>query len=160
MNSQLERLNRLSLFEFPEYFSSLAAPRAESLQGLYSGSFVGPAWLRRLAGPLLAITRMGNWLGKDFDAEGRAINLVRTKEGIVQKFPMQLVEQESLIDGKPGLALRYESNNPFPWPWIIDELRSIQHDLVLGMTITQIGPLARLPLPFVLESRECMDDLI
>ena len=156
MNSQLEQLNQLSLSEFSEYFSSLAAPRIDSLQGLYRGSFVGPAWLRRMAGPLLVITRMGNWLGKDIDAGGMAINLVRTDEGIVQKFPMRLVEQDSLIDGKPGLALSYEASNPYPWPWIIDELRTIQHDLVLGMTITQIGPLVRLPLPFVLQSRESM----
>ena len=144
MISQLERLNRLSLFEFPEYFSSLEAPQAEALQGLYKGSFVGPAWLRGLAGPLLVVTRMGKWLGKDIDAGGRAINLVRTNQGIMQKFPMQLVEQDSLIDGKPGLALSYEASNPFPWPFIVDELRSIQPDLVLGMTITQIGPLVRL----------------
>ena len=157
MISQLEQLNRLSLFEFPEYFSSLATPRADALQGLYKGTFVGPAWLQRLAGSLLVITRMGKWLGKDIDAGGRAINLVRTKEGIVQKLPMRLMEQDSLIDGKPGLALRYEASNPFPWPWIVDELRSIQHDLVLGMTITQIGPLVRLPLPFVLQPREGLD---
>jgi len=159
MISPIERLNRLSLFEFPEYFSSLEAPQAETLQGLYKGSFVGPGWLRGLAGPMLAITRMGKWLGKDIDAEGRAINLVQTREGMVQKFPMRLVEQDSLIDGKPGLALRYEASNPFPWPWIIDELRSIQPDLVLGMTITRIGPLVRLPLPFVLQPRESLDEI-
>jgi hypothetical protein len=159
MISHIERLNSLSLFEFPEYFSSLEAPRADALQGLYKGTFVGPTWLRGLAGPLLAITRMGMWMGKDIDAEGRAINLVRTEAGILQKFPMRLVEQDSLIDGKPGLALRYEASNPFPWPWIIDELRSIQPDLVLGMTITQIGPLVRLPLPFVLQPRESLDEI-
>jgi hypothetical protein len=159
MISNIERLNSISLFEFPEYFSSLEAPRADALQGLYKGTFVGPAWLRGLAGPLLAITRMGKWMGKDIDAGGRAINLVQTRKGIVQKFPMRLVEQDSLIDGKPGFALRYEASNPFPWPWIIDELRSIQPDLVLGMTITQIGPLVRLPLPFVLQPRESLDEI-
>lgn len=158
MISQLEQLNRLSLFEFPGYFSSLAAPRSNSLRGIYRGTFVGPAWLRALAGPLLVITRMGKWLGKDIDPEGRALNLVRTRGSIMQKFPMRLVERESLIDGKPGLALRYEDSNPFPWPWIIDELRSIQPDLVLGMTITRMGPLVRLPLPFVLQPRESMDE--
>ena len=158
MISQFERLNRLSLFDFPGYFSSLEAPRAEALQGLFKGSFVGPGWLRELAGPLLVITRMGRWLGKDIDAGGRALNLVRTDGGIVQKLPMQLLEQESLIDGKPGLALSYEASNPFPWPFIVDELRSIQPDLVLGMTITRLGPLARLPLPFVLQPRTSLEN--
>jgi hypothetical protein len=55
------------------------------------------------------------------------------------------------------LALSYEADNPFPWPLIVDELRSIQPDLVLGMTITRIGPLVRLPLPFVLQPRESME---
>jgi len=158
MISEVEQLNHLSLVEFPAYFSALDAPQASALRGLYRGSFVGPSWLQALAGPLLVITRMGKWIGKDIDPGGRALNLVRTKGGIVHKFPMQLVERESLIDGKPGLALRYEDSNPFPWPWIIDELRSIQPDLVLGMTITRIGPLVRLPLPFVLQTRESMDE--
>jgi len=158
MNSQVEQLNHLSLLDFPEYFSALDAPQASMMKGLYKGSFVGLAWLRALAGPLLVLTRMGKWLGKDIDPGGRAFNLVRTKGGIVQKFPMQLVERESLIDGKPGVVLRYEDCNPFPWPWIIDELRSIQPGMVLGMTITRIGPLVRLPLPFVLQSRESMDE--
>ena len=156
MISEVEQLNHLSLLEFPDYFSSLDAPQTSTMKGLYKGSFVGPAWLRALVGPLLVITRMGKWLGKDIDPGGRALNLVRTRGGIVQKFPMRLVEHESLIDGKPGLALRYEDSNPFPWPWIIDELRSIQPDMVLGMTITRIGPLVRLPLPFVLQSRKSL----
>jgi hypothetical protein len=157
MNSSIEQLYKLSLFEFPEYFSTLEPPPAGTLRGLYRGFFVGPAWLRQLARPLLVITRMGKWVGKDIDGEGKAINLVSTRVGIVEKFPMQLVEQESLIDGKPGIALRYSASNPTPWPWIIDELRSIRGDLVLGMTITQIGPLKRLSLPFVLQSRESME---
>jgi hypothetical protein len=40
---------------------------------------------------------------------------------------------------------------------VIDEMRRIQPDLVLGMTILEWGALTRLPLPFVLQSRESMD---
>ena len=157
MIPQIERLNHLSLFDFPEYFSSLEAPNRESLRGLYRGYFVGPTWLRKLVKPLLVITNMGDWRGKSIDAQGKIINLVATKKGIERKLPMRLVEQDSLIDGKPGIAFSYEVFNPLPWPWMIDEMRSIQPDLVLGMTILQWGPLRRLPLPFVLQSRESMD---
>ncbi len=158
MISQIEQLNRLSLFEFPEYFSSLNVPNPESLHGLYKGYFVGPPWLRKMAVPLLAITGMGDWRGKSIDPGGKIINLVSTKRGLERKLPMKLIEQDSLIDGKPGLALSYEASNPFPWPRIIDELRSIQPNLLLGMTITQVGPLQRLPLPFVLQSRKNVDE--
>lgn len=157
--TQLEQLNQLSLLEFPELFASLIPPRADSLKGLYHGIFVGPAWLRRMAGPLLAITGLGGWWGKEFDNEGKAINLVWQKGRIDYRFPMSLVEQVSYIDHKPGLALRYASNNPFPWPWIVDELRSIKPGLVLGMTLSRLGPLKRLPLPFVLQPREKVNGL-
>ena len=158
MISQLEQLNRLSLFEFPEYFSSLEVPNPDSLRGLYKGYFVGPTWLRKMAVPLLVITGMGDWRGKSIDPGGKIINLVSTKKGLERKMPMKLVEQDSLIDGKLGLALSYSASNPFPWPRVIDELRSIQPDLVLGMTIARMGPLVRLPLPFVLQPRESMDE--
>jgi hypothetical protein len=110
--------------------------------------------MRSLAGPLLAVTGLGGWWGKEFDPEGNAINLVWRKGRIEQRFPMRLVEQESYIDNQPGLALSYASNNPFPWPWIVDELRTITTGLVLGMTIAKPGPFRRLPLPFVLQPRE------
>jgi len=154
MITQIEQLNHLSLLEFPELFTSLKPLRADSLRGLYQGIFVGPAWIRGLAEPLLVVTGLGGWWGKEFDPEGNAINLVWRKGRIEHRFPMQLVEQASYIDHKPGLALRYASSNPFPWPWIVDELRTITTGLVLGMTIAIPGPFRRLPLPFVLQPRE------
>ena len=154
MSNQLEDLNRLSLFRFRDLFTSLEPPRREALRGTFQGKFVGPGWLRRLGGPLLVITRMGDWRGKDFDSQGNAINLVWHRGQIVRRFPMNLLEQDSLIDHKPGLALSYAPTNPFPWPWIIDELRSIQPGIVLGMSIARFELLQRLPLPFLLQSQE------
>jgi len=147
------------LFDFKELFASLKPPPRETLRGIYKGFFVGPGWLRRLASPLLVVTRMGNWRGKDFDPQGNAINLVLRRGQIERRFPMLLVEQVSLIDHKPGLALRYAPSNPLPWPWIVDELRSLQAGLVLGMTMARLGPLQHLALPFVLQSQEGTDGL-
>lgn len=157
MDSPIDKLNQLSLFDFKGYFASLEAPNPESLRGFYKGYFVGPGWLRKLAQPLLTITGMGDWRGKFMDSGGMIINLVQTKHGLEQKLPMQLVEQDSLIDGRPGIALCYEASNPLPWPWVIDEMRSIHADWLLGMTIVQRGSLVRLPLPFVLHSRDIAD---
>ena len=151
---QIEQLNQLSLLEFPEMFSSLKPPRADSLSGLYQGIFVGPAWIRSLAGPLLVVTGLGGWWGKEFDLQGNALNLVWRKGRIEHRYPMRLVDQESFIDKQPGLALSYAPTNPFPWPWIVDELRHIGNGMLLGMTIAMPGPFQRLPLPFVLQHRE------
>jgi hypothetical protein len=157
--TQVEQLNRLSLFDFRGLFASLEPPKTGALQGLFRGSFVGPGWVRRLAGPLLVITGLGGWWGKDFDPHGNAINLVWRKGQIERRFPMTLVEQVSYIDHKSSLALRYAASNPFPWPLIVDELRSINQELVLGMTLTRLGLLQRLALPFVLQPRENIDGL-
>ena len=159
MIPEIEELNRLALFDFKDLFTSLKPPPRETLCGIYKGLFVGPGWLRRLSGPLLVITRMGSWRGKDFDLQGNAVNLVLHKGQIERCFPMRLVEQVSMIDHKPGLALRYAPDNPFPWPWLVDELRSLQTGLVLGMTMVRLRPLQYLALPFVLRSQEGMDGL-
>ena len=159
MSPEIEELNRFSLFAFKGLFTALKPPPRETLRGIYKGLFVGPGWLRRLTGPLLAMTRMGDWRGKDFDLQGNATNLVSQRGQIKRRFPMYLVEQVSMIDGKPGLALYYARQNPLPWPWIADELRSLDTGLVLGMTILRLRPLHSMALPFVLQIQEGMDGL-
>lgn len=157
MRSPIDTLNQLSLSEFKRYFASLQAPNPGSLRGFFKGYFVGPGWLRKSAQPLLTITGMGDWRGKYMESGGMIINLVQTKDGLERKLPMHLIERDSIIDGRGGIALCYEGSNPFPWPWMTDEIRSIQADWLLGMTIVQWGALVRLPLPFVLHSRESAD---
>lgn len=159
MMLQIAELNRLSLFAFKDLFATLQPPSPDALRGIYKGFFVGPGWVRVLVRPLLTITRMGDWRGKDFDRQGNAVNLVMHKGQIERRFPMSLEERASLIDGKPGLTLSYASTNPFPWPWIIDELRSLEPGLVLGMTMLKLRPLQYLALPFVLQSQEGIDGL-
>ena len=159
MITKIDQLNHLSLFAFRGLFSSLEPPKTSLMQGFFRGMFVGPGWLRRLAVPLLVVTGLGGWWGKDFSTEGHACNLVLRKGQFKRCFPMTLVEQASFIDGRPGLALRYAASNPFPWPLIVDELRCINQDLVLGMTMAKLGPLQRLALPFVLQPVEDIDGL-
>ena len=159
MSAPIERLNRLSLSKIHQYFADLAPPDRQSLQGIYRGLFVGPGWLTPLWPPTLSITGLGGWWGKDFYAPGEAVNIVLRKGVYQRRFQMYPVEQNSYLDARPGLALRYRSDTPFPWPKIVDELRRIDSDHILGMTLAEIGPLRRLGFPFVLLKREGLDEL-
>ena len=149
----------MSLKAIHRLFTHLDPPEVSSLTGIFRGIFVGPGWLRPIWKPLLAVTGLGGWWGKEFDPQGNAINLVLRKGRYERRFPMVIVRRSSNLDGKPGLALRYRADNPFPWPLIVDELRRIDSVMVLGMTLADVGPFRRMAFPFVLQSREAVDGL-
>jgi hypothetical protein len=152
------KLNQLSLSAVRSLFTTLDPPTTASLSGLHRGLFVGPGWLRASAQPLLAITGLGGWWGKEISQDAStAINLVLRRGAYHRIFPMYFVNQASIIDGQPGLALRYEKDNPFPWPIIVDELRRIDARTVLGMTLVDLNPFRRQAFPFILQAREALD---
>lgn len=153
------KLNRMKLGDFPRLYSSLEIPETPSLNGYYRGSFVGPSWLRKLAGPGLVVSGLGSWWGKRFNGDGTAINLVQRGGKLAGKFPMALVSISSMIDVGAGLALHYETKNPFPWPYIADELRVLGPGAILGMTYVKSKMLRGLILPFLLEHQEGFDGL-
>jgi len=159
MSGRLDELNRLKLGEFPALYKTLKPPVVSTLDGKFQGAFVGPSWLRRIAGPGLIVTGLGGWWGKHFKGDGNAVNLVMRNEAIKEVFPMTLVSGTSLIDGLPVLRLHYESDNPFPWPHIVDELRQIEPGLVLGMTFIKAIMFRGLVLPFTLQYQEQIDGL-
>lgn len=146
--------NSLSLRQFREYFASLTAPDLASLPGQYHASFVGPAWLRLTAAPGLVPLGFGGWWGKEFHADGEAINLFLRAGKFITRFPMKLVRVPSLIDGREGLSLHYPSNTPFPWNHVVDELRRINDTSLLGMTVPNINGLRGIALPFILQKQE------
>lgn len=159
MLTQPEELNHLSLPALYRLFSSLQPPNQLTLKGLFKGSFVGPGWLRRLDTMLLGMSGLRGWWGKDFYGDGYAVNVKLHKGQVFRLFPMTFVEQTSYLNAQHGLALRYNPDNPFPWPLILDELRQIHPELILGMTLAPLGPLRYLALPFVLQHRESIDEL-
>jgi hypothetical protein len=161
MSTPADSLNQLSLTSIRRLFNTLDPPDAASMQGLHRGLFAGPGWLRASAGPLLAITGLGGWWGKEFgpSPEAGAINLVLRRGEYRRIFPMYFVQQLSHLDGRHGLALRYQPGNPFPWPLMVDELRRIDGETVLGMSLVDLGGLRRLALPFILHHREALDPL-
>ena len=151
MTGWSEKLNHMKLGQFPGLYSTLSVPDMDSMIGDYQGSFIGPKWLRLSAGPGLVVSGLKGWWGKRFHGDKTAVNLVQANGQLMTKFPMRLVAIKSLIDGKPGVALHYNSENPFPWPQIVDEIRQLNPGVFLGMTYIQMRPFCGLILPFLLE---------
>ena len=144
-------LNRRPLSSFPGLFSSLPVPPVSQLAGTYLGHFVGPSWVRALAGPALLLGGLPGWWGKAFDGEGEGTNLLQRGGTIEQAVPIRLETRPSLIDGRKGLTVVYPRASPWPLAWIVDELRLLDDDSLLGMTMVTQAGLHRFPFPFLLE---------
>ena len=150
---QISQLNQTPLRRFRDLFASLNIPEADSIRGKYRAAFVGPSWLRTSAGPALTITGLGGWWGKEFHDDGTAINIVLRAGDFSTRFPMKFVKARSFIDGRDGLALHYQPGNPFPWPIVVDEIRSLGESALLGMTIANVSRLRGLAFPFILQKQ-------
>jgi hypothetical protein len=55
--------------------------------------------------------------------------------------------------------LCYPAGSPFPWPWVIDEIRQLDPTTLLGMSLTTLQWMPRLALPFLLHAQEHADGL-
>lgn len=148
-----EQLNENSLSSFRALFASLAPPPLDVVKGIYQAAFVGPWWLRAIAGPGLYPVGLGGWWGKQFDGRGQGSNIVRRKAQLATKMPISLTESPSLLDGRPCLTVIYLPSSSFPWPWVVDELRWLADDRLLGMTLVTRKPLNKIALPFLLTHR-------
>lgn len=129
------------------------------MRGFYRASFVGPAWLRLGAGPAIAAGGLANWWGKRIDEDGSATNLVWQGGKLVDRLAMHLIETNSALDGRHTLALIYSAKNPFPWPYIVDELRRLEPGVFLGMTHANTRPVRGIAFPFLLEYQEQVNGL-
>lgn len=150
----IAELNQYPLLKFRDLFASLRIPEADSIRGTYRAAFVGPGWLRSAAGPALQVSGLGGWWGKEFHDDGTAINIVLRAGNFSTRFPMRFVRAGSFIDGKEGLALHYQPGNPFPWPFVVDEVRQMEGSALLGMTIANVRGLRGLAFPFILQKQD------
>lgn len=148
---QIATLNQRSLSSFPDLFATLAIPAISDLEGTYHGRFVGPAWVRALAGPGLYLGGLPGWCGKWFDGAGQGTNLLCGGSQITRAVPIHLISRPSRIDGRPALTVVYPGASPWPLPLIRDELRSLDDRTLLGMTMLIRFGLHRFPFPFLLE---------
>jgi hypothetical protein len=131
-------------------FESMGPPDLDTLVGTYRGEVIGPAWLRRLAGPILGLTVLRGWWGKDFPSPGHCDNLVSRDGTLERVLPVDVVQAISLLDGKMSLTLPYSSDSPWPYRWIVDELRLTPTNSLLGMLVPVRRGLPRFALPFML----------
>jgi hypothetical protein len=150
---QTSQLNQYPLRRFRDLFASLIVPEADSIRGKYQAAFVGPAWLRTSAAPALALSGLGGWWGKEFHEDGTAINIVLRAGKFSTRFPMKFVSAMSFIDGRDGLALHYQPGNPFPWMYVVDEIRRMDESTLLGMTIANVRGLRGMAFPFILQKQ-------
>ncbi|UCC63575.1 MAG: hypothetical protein JSV36_00510 [Anaerolineae bacterium] len=139
-----------SIRSLRQVFESMEPPDLDTLVGTYRREYVGPAWLRRLAGLTLGLTVLRGWWGKDFPSPGRCENLVSRGGTIERVLPVEVVQAVSLLDGKMGITLAYSSDGPRPYRWVVDELRLTPTGSLLGMVVPVRRWLPRLALPFML----------
>ena len=149
----IDELNQLALKKFRGLFSTLEVPDPASIRGTFRAAFVGPKWLRTAAGPALLLSGLGGWWGKEFYEDGSAINILLRAGKFSTRFPMQFLHTRSFIDSRDSLALHYLSGNPFPWPFVVDEIRQLDETSLLGMTIANVRGLRGLAFPFVLQKQ-------
>lgn len=154
-----QALQRKPLSAFKSIFASLQAPPLEQVKGVYRAEFTGPGWLRTIAPPGLGLLGLGGWQGKQFPGDGTGMNLVRRGGELQRRFPVRISEAASLVDGKPCLVIHYTPECPFPWPYVVDELRALAGGSLLGLTMVNVRGLRGLALPFLLHAQEAGDGL-
>ncbi len=135
---------------YRDTFSRLSAPTGSALRGRFRAEFVGPFWLRYTARPSIAALGLRNWFGKGLSGPGDAHNLVWRGATLVPSLPMTLGHRASRLDGGPCAFLSYGEQSPFPFPRVVDELRAVNDDCLLGMTLADAPLLRRLAFPFLL----------
>lgn len=153
-STSIQELNRLPLAAFRELFAALGPVAVAEMHGRFHSQFVGPAWLRQTAPAALTLGGLGGWCGKVFDGQGGGQNLVRRRGDVRQVMPVVLQERPSLVDHHPTLTIVYPHTSPFPWPFIVDEVRRLNDQTLLGLTlITRFG-LSRWAFPFLLHQAD------
>lgn len=153
----VEDIQQASLIEIRKIFQQLSPPDEAFRVGFFRASFIGPWWLRKTASPSLSLTGLPNWQGKQFKDPHTATNILKTSAGLTEKYLMACLQGSSKLDGKMSVYLDYGVNAPMPWRWVCDELRILDEQTLLCMTIIDLPILRHFPMPFLL-SRETVYD--
>lgn len=148
--SQTAGVHGKAMSAFPTLFRSLPILPVGSLQGRYSGHLTGPDWLRVLTGPILGLVGLPRWWGKLLTGHGAGFNLAQQRQTIAATVPFRLERRPSLIDGRLGVTLIYPETARLPLPWLVDELRPLDENTLLGMSMLARLGLHRLSMPFLL----------
>lgn len=145
-----EELLTASLSQIRKVFNQLPAVSEKFRTGFYRASFIGPWWLRISAMPSIAMSGLSGWQGKKFFDVDTATNILKTKDGLKEKLQMSCKVGSSLVDGQQGVALHYGVNAPIPWRWVKDEMRVLDDQTLLCMTVIDLPILRKMSFPFLL----------
>lgn len=144
-----------SIQELKKMFSSLPPPDTSMRHGFFRACFVGPAWLRLSARPSLEISGLPGWQGKKFLSADDATNVLKRGDRLEEALAMRVTPGVSQVDGRQGVALHYVAKGgkeaPLPWRFVRDELRAVDADTLLCMTVIDLPVLRHLAFPFLLQ---------
>ena len=145
-----EVLATASLGYIRQFFRGLSSDVGTITPGFYRASFIGPWWLKIIAMPSIALSGLKGWQGKKFFDAYTATNILQTQQGLVEKLQMHCVHGMTLEDGQQGVALNYGADTPIPWRWIKDEMRVLDDQTYLCMTVIDLPFIRKLSFPFIL----------
>lgn len=143
-------LQDATLIEIKKIYKGLSAVSLTARSGVYHAEFIGPLWLRKSAPSSLALSGLAGWKGKKFINSHTATNILDQKGKITEKLSMQIRTIPSLVDGKTTISLHYDKKGPIPWRWVVDEIRSLDDNNLLCMTIINLPLLNKFSFPFIL----------
>jgi hypothetical protein len=132
-------------------YSQLKAPTLPGALGRYRAVFTGSTLRRAIGAQVIGLLGFRGWWGKDLCADGWVQNLFMVQGTLTRKFPTRMDPAVSKLDGGPALALTYPRTMRWPWPWVTDELRALDDDHLLGMSLFSQFPLTARPTPFILQ---------
>ena len=141
-----------SLDDLERAWRAAPEPDLDQLVGVHEAEFLGPFWLRHPAPYFMAATGMPNWWGKRFERDGddpeslSGMNLLGSTGDLRERHPMSARVEDSGVDGRPALVIRYPPSSSWPWRSITDQLRPVGDDVLLLLTVglpattTKIAP--------------------
>ena len=153
----LVQLSRQSLARCEALFRELEAPT--SLIGIYRAEITGPAWVRLSAPASLALCGFAGWCGKEFFDDDSGNNLAVRNGKLVRIKPMYIREQESVVDGKPVIALHYPEDSALGGI-MVDEFRQYSDGQILALSFIDMPGIPKRGLPFVLTQMDGEEELV
>lgn len=146
----IDNLGKSSFKKLAKLFSGLESADENKSVGVYEAEFIGPWWYRNTAGVSVGLVGLPRWKGKRICGKGNAINLLAKKASVEEFVPMRVAAQISRLDRRASLVLTYPDDSPFLLRYFIDELRQLDENTILAMTIVDLPLLKYLPFPFLL----------
>ena len=132
-------------------YEHLPAPDLDGAIGDWRATFLGPAPLRALAPAGVARAGLPGWQGKRFWAtpDGGGLEGTNVVTGGT-RLSMRLVVEASKLDGRPCGVISYAHDAPLPWRAVRDEVRVLDADRLLAVSLLDLPGAGAGALPFLL----------